>query len=99
MPPDLHFKKRKNRNYKTAKKILQYSMVGCVAVRVLKLRFYGDHVRMIFVQLPPSSRRIVAFIDKTPYGNYLYLVASNKQKISWKKSKSYKNTWKMDIWI
>jgi len=38
---------------------------------------------IIVVKLSPSSRRVVASLDKVLYDNYLCLVASNKQLINW----------------
>jgi len=36
-------------------------------------RFYGDldHDRVILIQLPSSSRRVVLLLDKALYDNYL----------------------------
>jgi len=38
---------------------------------------------MFLVQLPPSSSRDVASLDKALYDDYLCLVALNKQQINW----------------
>jgi len=41
-----------------------------------------DRDRVIYVQLPPLSRHVVARLDKVIYDNYLCLVASNKQQLN-----------------
>ena len=58
------------------------SLISRVAERV-KASFYDDPDHMIWVQPPPGH--IVASLDKTHYDDYLCLVASNKQQISWTK--------------
>ena len=43
-------------------------------------RFYDDHDHMISVQ--PALGHMVASLDKTLYDDYLFLVASYKQKFT-----------------
>jgi len=40
------------------------------------------------VQLPPSTRRVVASLDEAHDDNYLCLVASNKQQVNWEEVKA-----------
>jgi len=55
-----------------------------------------DHDHVIEVQLPLSSSRVVASLDKALYNNYCRLVASNKQQINWEEAKKInRNTWKL----
>jgi len=53
------------------------------SAEMVKVPFYSnrDYDRIILGQLPPSSRRVVASLDKALYNDYLCLVASNKSKL------------------